>query len=174
MQLRPTPTSSVAYKEATGVEAVEVLYKNAPDFQLAKNDPAAKSTSPSTIRSSTGWRSNAKAGCATCCSVDRKAPSVRAGNFVDGGIRRAVDLNLWWGVMVQKKRPKPIRQDQRLVPKQIVEQATEVPRSPGADPHRPHPEEAQALFPKAIPEWGAYVGVSAEYPAGLTSGYTLP
>jgi tripartite-type tricarboxylate transporter receptor subunit TctC len=73
-----------------------------------------------------------------------------------------MNLELWWGVMVVTGTPKPIIDKINGWFSQIV--ASEDTRKflalSGADPMIRTPEEAQAMFQKAIVEWGDYVRIA--------------
>ena len=146
------------YKGATGIEAVEVLYKNAIDSLNELR--AASSTSPSTIRSS-GWRSSARAACAFWRSrpASDSSPMPDIPTMAESGV--PMDLNLWWGVMVAAATPKPIVDKINAWFKEIVNQedTKKFLALSGADPMIRTPEEAQAMFHKAIPEWAEYVRI---------------
>jgi tripartite-type tricarboxylate transporter receptor subunit TctC len=73
-----------------------------------------------------------------------------------------MNLELWWGVMLAAGTPKPIVDKINQWFTQIV--STEETRKflalSGADPMLRTPEEAQAMFQKAIVEWGDYVRIA--------------
>ena len=144
------------YKRATGVEAVEVLYKNAIDslneilsgrLDFAFHDPIFGLAQQREGRLRVLGVSTEKRL--------QSAPEIPS--MAEQGV--PMDLNLWWGVMVQKETPKPIYDKVNAWFKQIVEQeeTKKFLALSGADPMLRTPEEAQAMFEKAIPEWAAYV-----------------
>jgi tripartite-type tricarboxylate transporter receptor subunit TctC len=73
-----------------------------------------------------------------------------------------MNLELWWGVMLAAGTPKPVVDKINQWFAQIV--STEETRKflalSGADPMLRTPEEAQAMFQKAIVEWGDYVRIA--------------
>ena len=73
-----------------------------------------------------------------------------------------MDLNLWWGVMVAAGTPKPITDKINEWFKQIVstEDTKKFLALSGADPLINTPEQSQAMFEKAIKEWGEYVRIA--------------
>jgi tripartite-type tricarboxylate transporter receptor subunit TctC len=70
-----------------------------------------------------------------------------------------MDLSLWWGVLVPSGTPKPILDKINQWFKEIVstEETKKFLAASGADPMIRTPEQAQAMFQKAIQEWGEYV-----------------
>jgi tripartite-type tricarboxylate transporter receptor subunit TctC len=144
------------YKKATGVEAVEVLYKNAPDslnemtsgkIDFAFHDPIF----------GLAQQREGRMRLLAVSTEKRLLSAPEIPPMAESGV--PMDLNLWWGVMVQKETPKPIYDKINAWFKQIVEQedTKKFLALSGADPMLRTPEEAQAMFEKAIPEWGAYV-----------------
>jgi tripartite-type tricarboxylate transporter receptor subunit TctC len=71
----------------------------------------------------------------------------------------AMDLTLWWGVMVPTATPRPIVGKINQWFTQIVStpQTKKFLNDAGADPMIRTPEEAQEMFERAIKEWGEFV-----------------
>jgi tripartite-type tricarboxylate transporter receptor subunit TctC len=144
------------YKRATGVEAVEVLYKSAPDslnemanggIDFGFHDPIF----------ALAQQRQGRLRILAVSTEKRLLSAPELPSMAESGV--PMDLNLWWGVMVQAETPKPIYDKINGWFKQIIE--TEDTRKflalSGADPMLRTPDEAQAMFLKAIPEWAAYV-----------------
>jgi tripartite-type tricarboxylate transporter receptor subunit TctC len=147
------------YKNAAGLEAVEVLYKNAIDslneIQSGKldyglHDPIfalgqAREGRLRVLGVSTGKRL-------------QSVPDLPT--MAEQGV--PMNLELWWGVMLAAGTPKPVVDKINQWFAQIV--STEETRKflalSGADPMLRTPEEAQAMFQKAIVEWGDYVRIA--------------
>jgi tripartite-type tricarboxylate transporter receptor subunit TctC len=147
------------YKNAAGLEAVEVLYKSAPDslnemaggkLDYGCHDPIFA-------------LAQARQGRLRILAVStserlQSAPDIPT--MKESGI--PMDLNLWWGVMVAKGTPKPIAAKINQWFSQIV--STEETRKflalSGADPMIRTPEQTQEMFLKAIPEWAEYVRIA--------------
>ena len=144
------------YKRATGVEAVEVLYKNAIDslneilsgrLDFAFHDPIF----------GLAQQREGRLRILGVSTEKRLQSAPEIPSMAEQGV--PMDLNLWWGVMMQKETPKPVYDKINAWFKQIVEQedTKKFLALSGADPMLRTPEEAQAMFEKAIPEWAAYV-----------------
>ena len=73
-----------------------------------------------------------------------------------------MDLNLWWGVMLAAGTPKPIVDKINTWFSDIVrtEETRKFLALSGADPMVRTPEQAEAMFLKAINEWGDYVRIA--------------
>jgi tripartite-type tricarboxylate transporter receptor subunit TctC len=147
------------YKNAAGLEAVEVLYKNAIDslneiqsgkLDYGMHDPIfalaqAREGRLRILGVSTGKRL-------------QSAPDLPT--MAEQGV--PMNLELWWGVMVVTGTPKPIIDKINAWFSQIVssEETRKFLALSGADPMIRTPEEAQAMFQKAIVEWGDYVRIA--------------
>jgi tripartite-type tricarboxylate transporter receptor subunit TctC len=145
------------YKNAAKLEAVEVLYKTAPDslnemtngrLDYGLHDPifALAQEREGRLRVlavSTGERLQSR-------------PTVPT--MKESGI--PMDLSLWWGVMVPSATPRPIIDKINQWFTQIVsteETKKFLNEAGGADPMIRTPDQAQEMFQKAIKEWGDYV-----------------
>jgi tripartite-type tricarboxylate transporter receptor subunit TctC len=145
------------YKNAAKLEAVEVLYKTAPDslnemtngrLDYGLHDPifALAQEREGRLRVlavSTGERLQSR-------------PTVPT--MKESGI--PMDLSLWWGVMVPSATPRPIIDKINQWFTQIVsteETKKFLNEAGGADPMIRTPDQAQEMFQKAIKEWGEYV-----------------
>jgi tripartite-type tricarboxylate transporter receptor subunit TctC len=145
------------YKNAAGLQAVEVLYKTAPDslnemtngrLDYGLHDPifALAQEREGRLRVlavSTGERLQSR-------------PTVPT--MKESGI--PMDLSLWWGVMLASGTPRPIIDKINDWFRQIVsteETKKFLNEAGGADPMIRTPDQAQEMFQKAIKEWGDYV-----------------
>jgi tripartite-type tricarboxylate transporter receptor subunit TctC len=147
------------YKNAAGLEAVEVLYKNAIDslneIQSGKLDYGLHDPIFALGQMREGRLR------VLGVSTGRRLQSVpELPTMAEQGV--PMNLELWWGVMVVTGTPKPIIDKINGWFSQIV--STEETRKflalSGADPMIRTPEEAQAMFQKAIVEWGDYVRIA--------------
>jgi tripartite-type tricarboxylate transporter receptor subunit TctC len=147
------------YKSAAGLEAVEVLYKNASDslneLQSGKLDYA--------LHDPIFGLAQQREGRLRILAVSTKqrlqsAPDLPT--MTESGI--PMDLNLWWGVMVAAGTSKPIIDQINKWFSDIVstEETKKFLALSGADPMLRTPEQAQEMFQKAIPEWGEYVRIA--------------
>jgi tripartite-type tricarboxylate transporter receptor subunit TctC len=73
-----------------------------------------------------------------------------------------MDLNVWWGVLVPAATPRPIVDKINDWFKEIVgtDETRKFLALSGADPMIRTPDEAQALFQKAIKDWGDYARIA--------------
>jgi tripartite-type tricarboxylate transporter receptor subunit TctC len=147
------------YKNAAGLEAVEVLYKNAIDslneIQSGKLDYGLHDPIFALGQMREGRLR------VLGVSTGKRLQSVpELPTMAEQGV--PMNLELWWGVMVVTGTPKPIIDKINGWFSQIV--ASEDTRKflalSGADPMIRTPEEAQAMFQKAIVEWGDYVRIA--------------
>jgi tripartite-type tricarboxylate transporter receptor subunit TctC len=147
------------YKTAAGLEAVEVLYKNAPDslnellsgkLDYGLHDPifALAQQREGRLR-------------ILAVSTAKRLQSVPdIPSMAESGV--PMNLDLWWGVMLAAGTPKPIVDRINTWFSDIVrtEETKKFLALSGADPMIRTPEEAEAMFQKAIPEWAEYVRIA--------------
>ena len=147
------------YKNAAGLEAVEVLYKNAPDslnellsgkLDYGLHDPIF----------ALAQQREGRLRILAVSSSQRLQSVPDVPTMTEFGV--PMNLNLWWGVMVVTGTPRPIIDKINKWFTEIV--STEETRKflalSGADPMIRTPEQAQAMFEKAIVEWGEYVRIA--------------
>lgn len=152
----PGTIMGALYKQATGIEAVEVSYRNAPDslneMQNGKLDFAFHDPIFALAQVREG-----RMRVLAVSSSDRLSSLPDVPTMKETGI--PMDLNIWWGVMVQKETPKPILDKINAMFREIL--ATDETKKflalSGADPMLRTPEQADAMFQTAIKEWGEYV-----------------
>ena len=146
------------YKAATGIEAVEVLYKNAinslNEIQSGKLDYAVHDPIFGLAQQREG-----RMRILAVSTGKRRCTTPDIPTMAESGI--PMDLNLWWGVMVAAATPTPIVDKINGWFKEIVNQedTKKFLALSGADPMIRTPDEAQAMFLKAIPEWAEYVRI---------------
>jgi len=144
------------YKEKTGVSAVEVLYKSAPDsineMQSGKLDFAFHDPIFGLAQARQG-----RMRVLAVSTSERLKSAPEYPTMKESGI--PMDLNLWWGVMVAKDTPKPIAEKINKWFSDIAssEDTKKFLALSGADPMIRTPEQTEEMFLKAIPEWAAYV-----------------
>jgi tripartite-type tricarboxylate transporter receptor subunit TctC len=144
------------YKNAAGLDALEVQYRTAADslnetiggkLDYGLHDPifALAQQREGRLRVlavSTGRRLQSQPDIPT---------------MAESGV--PMDLTLWWGVMVAAGTPKPIIDTINRWFSQIVsaEETRRFLNDYGADPMITSPERSQEMFETAIKEWGEYV-----------------
>ena len=162
------PTGAIMgeiYKNVTGVKAVDVAYKTAPDslnellsgkLDYAMHDPvfALAQVREGRLRIlavSTGKRMSSIPEYPTMTEV---------------GI--PMDLTGWWAAMVPTGTPKPVIDQINKWFVQIVssDETKKFLNSFGGDPYVDTPENAQARFLKDITAWGDYVKLAKLQPQG--------
>jgi tripartite-type tricarboxylate transporter receptor subunit TctC len=152
----PGMIMAAIYKNATGVDAVEVSYKNAIDsmneiqggkIDFAFHDPIftlaqAREGRLRVLGVSSSERLNA-------------APDYPT--MKEAGV--PMDLNMWWGVLLPAATPKPVIAKINDMFKEIIgsEETRKFLALSGADPLIRTPEQAAEMFQVAIREWGDYV-----------------
>jgi tripartite-type tricarboxylate transporter receptor subunit TctC len=143
------------YKNAAGLEAVEVNYRSAPDslgemasgkLDYGVHDPIF----------SLAQARNGTLRILGVSTSDRLQSLPDVPTMKESGI--PMDLNLWWGVMLAAGTPKPVVDKINKWFSDIVrtEDTKKFLALSGADPMIRTPEQAQAMFQKAIVEWGEY------------------
>jgi tripartite-type tricarboxylate transporter receptor subunit TctC len=155
----PGVIMAALYKNAAGLEAVEVMYRSAPDslgemasgkLDYGVHDPifALAQARQGTLRILGVSTSNR-------LSSLPDVPTMK-----EAGV--PMDLNLWWGVMLAAGTPRPVIDKINKWFSDIVQ--TEDTRKflalSGADPMVRSPDECQAMFQKAIVEWGEYARIA--------------
>lgn len=162
------PTGTIMgeiYKNATGVKAVEVVYKTAPDslneilsgkIDYGMHDPVfslaqAREGRLRILAVSTGTRLAASADLPTMTEV---------------GI--PMDLTGWWAAMVPAGTPKPVIDQINKWFVQIVsaDDTKKFLNSFGGDPYINTPEKAQEMFLRDVKNWGEHVKLAKIQPQG--------
>jgi len=153
------------YKQATGIKAIEVIYKTAPDslneltsgkLDYGMHDPVFSLAQHREGRLrilavSTGKRLDASPDLPT---------------MTESGV--AMDLTGWWAAMVPAGTPKPVIDKIHGWFVQIVlsDETKKFLNTFGGDPFINTPEKAQEMFETAIKEWGEYIRMAKIEPMG--------
>jgi len=155
----PGTIMGTLYKNAIGIDAVEVLYKSGPE---SLNEILSGKLDYGMYDPIFGL-AQAREGRMRILAVStserlKSAPDIPT--MKESGI--PMDLNLWWGVMVAKGTPKPIALKINKWFSDIAssEDGRKFLALSGADPMIRTPEETQEMFLKAIPEWAEYVRIA--------------
>jgi tripartite-type tricarboxylate transporter receptor subunit TctC len=147
------------YKNAAGLQAVEVLYKNAPDslneMLTGKLDYGCHDPIFGLAQAREG-----RLRILAVSTSERLQSAPEIPTMKESGV--PMDLNLWWGVMVAKGTPKPVAAKINKWFSEIAstEESRKFLALSGADPMTRTPEQTEAMFLKAIPEWGEYVRIA--------------
>ncbi len=153
------------YRSATGIEAVEVAYKSAPDslnellsgkLDYGMHDPVF----------SLAQQREGRLRILAVSTGKRLEASPELPTMAELGI--AMDLTGWWAAMVPAGTPKPVIDTIHRWFVQMVssEETKAFLNSFGGDPYINTPERAQEMFETAIREWGEYVRMAKIEPAG--------
>ena len=153
------------YKARTGIQAIEISYKTAPDslneLLSGKTDygmldpafslPQVREGRLRALAVSSGKRLEANPDIPT---------------MTESGV--PMDLTGWWAAMLPAGTPKPILTKVNQWFTQIVktDETKKFLNSYGGDPFIISPEEGQTLFLKTIKEWGEYVKLAKIEPKG--------
>jgi tripartite-type tricarboxylate transporter receptor subunit TctC len=160
------PTGSIMgeiYKDVTGIKAVEVSYKTAPDsvnellsgkLDYGMHDPVFSLAQQREGRLrilavSTGTRLDANPDLPT---------------MTESGV--PMDLTGWWAAMLPAGTPRPIIDQVHAWFTEMVktDETKKFLNGFGGDPFINTPDAAQALFLKAIKDWGDYVRIAKIVP----------
>ena len=144
------------YKNAAGLDALEVQYRTAPnslnEMRTGKLDYGLHDPIFALAQQREGRLR------VLAVSTGRRLLSLPdVPTMSESGI--PMDLSLWWGVMVPAGTPKPIIDKINAWFSQIVrtEETKKFLNNSGADPMITTPERSQEMFETAIKEWGEYV-----------------
>jgi tripartite-type tricarboxylate transporter receptor subunit TctC len=156
------PTGTIMgeiYKNATGIKAVEVSYKTAPDslneMLSGKVDYGMHDPVFSLAQQREGRLRILAVSTATRLQANPAMPTM-----TESGV--PMDLTGWWAAMLPAGTPKPVIDQVNLWFSEIVrtEETRKYLNSFGGDPFVNTPEAGQALFLKAIADWGDYVRIA--------------
>jgi tripartite-type tricarboxylate transporter receptor subunit TctC len=151
------------YKNVAGLQAVEVNYKTAVDslneMLSGKLDYGMHDPVYSLAQQREGRLRILAVSTATRLDANPQLPTM-----TESGI--PMDLTGWWAAMVPADTPKPVVDKINQWFTQIVssEETKKFLNSFGGDPFINKPEAAQALFLKAIKDWGDYVRLAKIQP----------
>ena len=153
------------YKNATGLAAVEVNYKTAPDslneltsgkVDYGLHDPVF----------SLSQQREGRLRILAVSTATRLAASADLPTMTELGI--PMDLTGWWAAIVPTGTPRPVIDNihQWFVQMVSSEETKAFLNKFGGDPYINAPEQGQELFEKAIREWGEYVRMAKIEPLG--------
>jgi tripartite-type tricarboxylate transporter receptor subunit TctC len=152
----PSIIMGAIYNEKAGLTGVEVLYKSGPD---SMNDMASGRVDYGLHDPifALGQVREGRLRVLAVSTSERLQSQPDIPTMTESGI--PMDLNLWWGVMVPTGTPRPIIDKINAWFNEIsrTEETRKFLALSGADPMIRTPDEAQAMFLKAIPEWADYV-----------------
>ena len=147
------------YKQKTGVQAVEVNYKTAPDslneltsgkLDYGMHDPVF----------SLAQQREGRLKILAVSTGERLQASPDLPTMKEAGVD--MDMTIWWAAMVPQGTPKPIVDQINKWFSQIVstDDTKKFLNSFGGDPYINSPEKAQEMFLKAIPQWIEFVKIA--------------
>ena len=162
------PTGAIMgeiYKDVTKITAVEVSYKTAPDsineMLSGKVDYGMHDPVFSLAQQREGRLRILAVSTATRLRANPDMPTM-----TESGV--PMDLTGWWAAMLPAGTPQPIIDKVNQWFTEIVrtDETTKFLNSFGGDPFINTPEVGQALFLKAIKDWGDYVRIAKIVPQG--------
>jgi tripartite-type tricarboxylate transporter receptor subunit TctC len=156
------PTGTIMgeiYKDATGIKAIEVNYKTAPDslnemlsgkVDYGMHDPVF----------SLAQQREGRLRILAVSTGKRLEANPEAPTMVESGV--PMDLTGWWAAMLPAGTPKPVVDKVNQWFSEIVrtEETKKFLNSFGGDPFVNTPEAAHELFLKSINDWGNYVRIA--------------
>jgi tripartite-type tricarboxylate transporter receptor subunit TctC len=156
------PTGTIMgeiYKDATGIKAIEVNYKTAPDsineMLSGKVDYGMHDPVFSLAQQREGRLRILAVSTGTRLDANPEAPTM-----AESGV--PMDLTGWWAAMLPASTPKPVIDKVNQWFGEIVktEETKKFLNSFGGDPFINTPEVAHELFLKSINDWGNYVRIA--------------
>jgi tripartite-type tricarboxylate transporter receptor subunit TctC len=156
------PTGTIMgeiYKDATGIKAIEVNYKTAPDslnemlsgkVDYGMHDPVF----------SLAQQREGRLRILAVSTGKRLEANPEAPTMAESGV--PMDLTGWWAAMLPAGTPKPVVDKVNQWFSEIVktEETKKFLNSFGGDPFVNTPEAAHELFLKSINDWGNYVRIA--------------
>jgi tripartite-type tricarboxylate transporter receptor subunit TctC len=162
------PTGTIMgeiYKDVTGIKAVEVNYKTAPDslneMLSGKIDYGMHDPVFSLAQQREGRLRILAVSTATRLQANPDLPTM-----TESGV--PMDLTGWWAAMLPAGTPKPVidKVNQWFTEMVQTDETRKFLNSFGGDPFVNTPEAGQALFLKAIKDWGDFVRIAKIVPQG--------
>jgi len=144
------------YKNVTGIKAVDVNYKTAPDslneMLSGKLDYGMHDPVFSLAQEREGRLRILAVSTATRLEANPQMPTM-----TESGV--PMDLTGWWAAMLPAATPKPIIDQVNKWFTEIVktEETRKFLNSFGGDPYINTPEQGQALLERDVKDWGDYV-----------------
>jgi tripartite-type tricarboxylate transporter receptor subunit TctC len=160
------PTGSIMgeiYKDVTGIKAVEVSYKTAPDsvneLLSGKLDYGMHDPVFSLAQQREGRLRILAVSTGTRLEANPDLPTM-----TESGV--PMDLTGWWAAMLPAGAPKPIIDQVNAWFTEMVktDENKKFLNGFGGDPFINTPDAGQALFLKAIKDWGDYVRIAKIVP----------
>jgi tripartite-type tricarboxylate transporter receptor subunit TctC len=155
----PGKVMGALYKEATGIQAVEVPYKTGPD---TVNDMMSGAVDYGMLDPvfALGQMRQGRFRILAVSTGQRMKSLPDIPTMTEQGVK--MDEVIWWGAMVPTATPDAIVQKINDWFKQVVvtDEAKKFLDSFGADPLTTTPEEGQKLFIKAADDWKEYVRIA--------------
>jgi len=160
------PTGSIMgeiYKDVTGIKAVEVSYKTAPDsvneLLSGKLDYGMHDPVFSLAQQREGRLRILAVSTGTRLEANPHLPTM-----TESGV--PMDLTGWWAAMLPAGAPKPIIDQVNAWFTEMVktDETKKFLNGFGGDPFINTPDAGQALFLKAIKDWGDYVRIAKIVP----------
>jgi tripartite-type tricarboxylate transporter receptor subunit TctC len=156
------PTGTIMgeiYKDATGIKAIEVNYKTAPDsvnemlsgkLDYGMHDPVF----------SLAQQREGRLRILAVSTGKRLEANPEAPTMAESGV--PMDLTGWWAAMLPAGTPKPVVDKVNQWFSEIVktDETKKFLNGFGGDPFINTPEAAQELFLKSINDWGDYVRIA--------------
>ena len=162
------PTGTVMgeiYKARTGVQAVEINYKNASD---SLNEMLSGKTDYGMMdpQYSLAQAREKRLRVLAVSTAKRLQANPEFPTMTESGV--PMELTGWWAAMVPTGTPKPIVTKINQWFTQIVktDETKKFLNDMGGDPFIISPEEGQAFFLKTIKDWGEYVRIAKIEPKG--------
>ena len=160
------PTGSIMgeiYKDVTGIKAVEVSYKTAPDsvnellsgkLDYGMHDPVF----------SLAQQREGRLRILAVSTGTRLAANPDLPTMTESGV--PMDLTGWWAAMLPAGTPKAVIDQVNAWFTEMVktDETKKFLNGFGGDPFINTPDAAQALFLKAIKDWGDYVRIAKIVP----------
>ena len=156
------PTGTIMgeiYKDVTGIKAIEVNYKTAPDslneMLSGKVDYGMHDPVFSLAQQREGRLRILAVSTATRLQANPDMPTM-----TESGV--PMDLTGWWAAMLPSATPKPVidQVNQWFTEMVKTEETKKFLNGFGGDPFINTPDAAQALFLKAIKDWGDFVRIA--------------
>ena len=153
------------YKTATGLDAVEVNYRQSAD---AFNDMLGGNIDYAMMEPvfSTAQMRQGKLRILAVSSEKRLNAAPELPTFLEAGI--PIKMNLWWAAMVPAQTPKAVQDQLTQWFNQVTgsEDAKKFLNGFASDPWILTPEEAQAMVRKEVNDWGDYMKIAKMEPQG--------
>jgi tripartite-type tricarboxylate transporter receptor subunit TctC len=153
------------YKQAAGLEAVEVNYRQSGD---AFSDMLGGNLDYAMMEPvfSTSQMRQGKLRILAVSSEKRLQAAPELPTFLESGI--PINMNLWWAAMVPAQTPKAVQDQLTAWFNQVTssDDARKFLNGFASDPWVATPAEAQAILRKEVADWGEYMKIAKLEPQG--------